>query len=77
MFGKYGLHFENKMFALVCDNKLFLKQTLSGREFIIDLVEESPYPSAKPCFLIEGKLEDSVWLKNNQDNCKRIARTQT
>jgi TfoX/Sxy family transcriptional regulator of competence genes len=63
MFGEYGLYFENKMFALVCDNKLFIKPTLSGREFIMDVVEESPYPGAKPCFLIEEKLEDQVWLK--------------
>jgi hypothetical protein len=27
------------------------------------LVEKSPYPGAKPCFLIEEKLEDSEWLK--------------
>jgi TfoX/Sxy family transcriptional regulator of competence genes len=63
MFGEYGLYFDEKMFALVCDNKLFIKPTISGREFITDLVEESPYPGAKPCFLIEEKLDDKVWLK--------------
>jgi TfoX/Sxy family transcriptional regulator of competence genes len=63
MFGEYGLYFDEKMFALVCDNKLFIKPTISGREFIADLVEESPYPGAKPCFLIEEKLDDKVWLK--------------
>jgi TfoX/Sxy family transcriptional regulator of competence genes len=63
MFGEYGLYFGNKMFALVCDNKLFIKPTLSGREYIKDVVEESPYPGAKPCFLIEEKIEDSTYLK--------------
>ena len=63
MFGEYGLYFGNKMFALVCDNKLFVKQTISGREYLIDVVEESPYSGAKPCFLIEEKLEDSIWLR--------------
>ena len=63
MFGEYGLYFGDKMFALVCDNKLFIKPTLSGREYINDVVEESPYSGAKPCFLIEEKIEDCVWLR--------------
>jgi TfoX/Sxy family transcriptional regulator of competence genes len=63
MFGEYGLYFEDKMFALVCDNKLYIKPTISGKDYITDLVEESPYPGAKPCFLIEEKLDDKVWLK--------------
>ena len=63
MFGEYGLYFENKMFALVCDNKLFIKPTLSGTEYVNDVVEEAPYPGAKPCFLIEEKIDDSIWLR--------------
>jgi TfoX/Sxy family transcriptional regulator of competence genes len=63
MFGEYGLYFGDKMFALVCGNKLFIKPTLSGREYLIDVVEESPYEGAKPCFLIEEKIEDSSYLK--------------
>lgn len=63
MFGEYGLYFDDKMFALICDNKLFIKPTLSGREYISNVVEESPYPGAKPCFLIEENLEDKDWLK--------------
>jgi TfoX/Sxy family transcriptional regulator of competence genes len=63
MFGEYGLYFDEKMFALICDNKLYIKPTLSGREYITNLVEESPYTGAKPCFLIEENLEDKDWLK--------------
>lgn len=63
MFGEYGLYFGDKMFALVCDNKLFIKPTLSGREYIDDVVEAAPYTGAKPCFLIEEKIEDSIWLR--------------
>jgi TfoX/Sxy family transcriptional regulator of competence genes len=63
MFGEYGLYFEDKMFALVCDNKLYIKPTISGKDYITDVIEESPYPGAKPCFLIEEKLDDKVWLK--------------
>ncbi len=63
MFGEYGLYHDDKMFALVCDNKLFIKPTDAGRAYIKDVVEASPYPGAKPCFLIEEKLEDRNWLK--------------
>jgi TfoX/Sxy family transcriptional regulator of competence genes len=63
MFGEYGLYFGDKLFALVCDNKLYVKPTLSGRAFIKDAVETPPYPGAKPQFLIEEKLEDRDWLK--------------
>ncbi len=63
MFGEYGLYSAGKLFGLVCDNKLFIKPTVTGRAFITDLVEAPPYPGAKPSFLIEDKLEDSDWLK--------------
>ncbi|HWA33216.1 MAG TPA: TfoX/Sxy family protein [Cyclobacteriaceae bacterium] len=63
MFGEYALYFGDKLFALICDNKLFIKPTVSGREFIKDVVEAPPYPGAKPSFLIEEQLEDRDWLK--------------
>jgi len=51
-----------KMFALICDNKLFIKPTESGGAFIRDVVEAPPYKGAKPSFLIEDKIEDREWL---------------
>jgi TfoX/Sxy family transcriptional regulator of competence genes len=63
MFGEHVLYFDNKLFALICDNKLFIKPTESGREYIKEVVEASPYPGAKPCFLIEEKLENTDWLR--------------
>ncbi len=62
MFGEYGIYSDGKMFGLVCDNKLFIKPTESGRKFIGTIVEAPPYPGAKPSFLIEDKIEDSAWL---------------
>lgn len=62
MFGEYGLFSDKKIFALVCDNKLFVKPTQAGRDFIIDVVEVPPYTGAKPSFLIEDKMDDSEWL---------------
>ncbi len=62
MFGEYGVFSNGKIFALICDNKLFIKPTESGRAFIQDVVEAPPYKGAKPSFLIEDKIEDRDWL---------------
>lgn len=62
MFGEYALFSDKKIFALICDNKLFIKPTEAGRTFIKDVVEEPPYPGAKMSFLIEEKIEDREWL---------------
>ena len=64
MFGEYVLYADSKLFALVCDNKLFIKPTIGGRAFIGNIVEAPPYPGAKPSFLIEEKLEDREWISN-------------
>ncbi len=63
MFGEFGIYSDGKLFGLICDNKLFIKPTKSGRLFIgEEVVESPPYPGAKPSFLIEDKIEDSDWL---------------
>lgn len=62
MFGEYAVYADGKLFGLICDNKLFIKPTKSGREFIGDVVEAPPYPGAKPSFLIQDKIEDREWL---------------
>ena len=62
MFGEYALYSGEKMFALICDDKLFIKPTQAGRAFMGDVVEAPPYPGAKPSFLIEEKVEDRGWL---------------
>jgi len=62
MFGEYGLYSGGKLFGLICDDKLFVKPTNAGREYIGEPVEAPPYPRAKPSFLIEDKIEDSEWL---------------
>jgi len=64
MFGEYGIYCGNKIFALICNNQLFVKQTDGGRSFIGDATEAPPYPGAKLSFLIEDKLEDREWISN-------------
>ena len=72
MFGEYGIYSDGKIFALVCDNKVFIKPTNAGREFIKEVVEAPPYPGARLYFYIEDKFEDQLentvrWLLRNPD----------
>ena len=62
MFGEYGIYADGKLFALICDNKLFIKPTTTGREFIGNVIEAPPYEGAKTSFLIEEEIENSDWL---------------
>jgi TfoX/Sxy family transcriptional regulator of competence genes len=62
MFGGYSMYSDGILFALICDNKLFVKPTEGGRKFIKDVVEAPAFPGAKPTFLIEDKLEDREWM---------------
>ncbi len=62
MFGEYAVYCGGKVVALVCDNRLFVKPTKGGREYIGKVVEAPAYPGAKPSFLIEDKFEDRQWI---------------
>lgn len=62
MFGEYGIYADDRIFGVICDNKLFIKPTKAGRDFIGDPVEMPAYEGAKPSFLIEEKIEDKDWL---------------
>jgi TfoX/Sxy family transcriptional regulator of competence genes len=63
MFGEYAVYCEDKVVALVCDERLFVKQTNAGRAFIGEIELAPPYPGAKPHFLIEeDRWEDPEWL---------------
>ena len=62
MFGEYTLYCDGKIFALVSDDKLFIKPTASGRAFIGDVTEAPAYPGAKPSFLLGDKIDDREWL---------------
>lgn len=64
MFGEYGIFCDSRIFGLICDNKLYIKPTKAGRDFIGNVTEAAPYQGAKNSFLIEGKLNDSEWLSN-------------
>ncbi len=62
MFGEFGLFSDGKCFALICDNRLYMKPTQAGRDYIGRVTEAPPYPGAKPSFLIGDEMEDGAWL---------------
>lgn len=53
MFGEFGIYCNEKLFALICDNQLYIKKTEAGKNFSPGLEERSPYKGAKPYFLVE------------------------
>ena len=72
MFGEYGVYLDGKMFALVCDDQLFVRPTEPGRKYIGTPTEAPPYPSAKLHFLIPGdRWDDGEWLS---ELCRITAR---
>jgi len=62
MFGEFAVYCNDKVVALVCDDRLFVKPTPKGRAFIGDTVEEPPYTGARPHFLIEERIDEREWL---------------
>ena len=63
MFGEYALYLDGKVVALACDNQVFLKPTAAGRALLHEVIEQPPYPSAKPHYLLADALEDTVALQ--------------
>jgi DNA transformation protein and related proteins len=63
MFGEYAIYCDDKVIALVCDNKLFLKVTEPGRTVLKTQVMAAPYPGAKDSFVInEEDWDDAKYL---------------
>ena len=62
MFGEYGLFSGGKMFALICDDRLFIKPTDAGMAFMGEMPRAAPYPGAKEIPVVEDRLEDGAWL---------------
>lgn len=61
MFGDYGVYCDGKIFALICDNRLFVKITKAGGVIWPDLPQEAPYEGAKQHFAVDD-VEDAEKL---------------
>lgn len=65
MFGEYGVYVNGTMIGSVCDDRLYVKPTASGRLFAEPVSEAPPYPGAKPHLLIEtDRWNDAEWLSD-------------
>jgi TfoX/Sxy family transcriptional regulator of competence genes len=63
MFGEYALYVDEKLVALICDDRLFVKKTSFGDAELGEGYDAPPYPGAKPSLLIpEEKVADPAWL---------------
>lgn len=63
MFGEYGLYYQGKNFALVCNNTLFVKITDAGAGVAGRVNQAPPYDGAKPAYRISSaKLNDREWI---------------
>lgn len=74
MFGEYGVYCDGKIFALICDNQLFIKITKAGEEVGIGLELEKvpPYEGAKPYYLIEDLEERERLTEFVIATCKEL-----
>ena len=52
MFGDYGIYCNGKIFGLLCDNRLYIKPTDSGRALLKSIDLRPPYLGAKDYFYI-------------------------
>ena len=55
MFGEYAIYCNKKVVALVCDDMLFVKPTISGKSFLGQVDGQPPYPGAKNYYLVSGE----------------------
>lgn len=53
MFGEYALYAHEKVVGLICDDQLYVKILPASRELDIHCEQDTPYPGAKPHYVIE------------------------
>ncbi len=72
MFGEYGVYCDGKIFALICDDQLFIKITEAGKRLAPHLKTMPPYEGAKPYFLVE-EIDDREFLTEFvTETCKEL-----
>lgn len=72
MFGEYALYCDGKIFALVCDDQLFIKITEAGKRLSPDMETAPPYEGAKPFFLFDEVDNREFLAKFVAETCKEL-----
>jgi DNA transformation protein and related proteins len=60
MFGEFALYCDDKVVALVCDDRLLLKKTLAARVCAAGFADATPFPGAKAWFHVPGEVWDDA-----------------
>lgn len=64
MFGEYGLHCDEKMVLMICDDLVFLKESRATEFLGLDGERAEPYPGAKEKQLLDDRiLQDPIEFK--------------
>lgn len=72
MFGEYGIYCDGKIFALICNDQLFVKITEAGRGLAPNLEEAPPYEGSKPYFLVEDIDNREFLTKFVAETCREL-----
>lgn len=72
MFGEYGLYCDRKIFAVICDDRLFVKITEKGKELVPALSEAPPYKGAKNYLLVEDVDDWKLLTKLVKVTCEQL-----
>lgn len=60
MFGEYALYADGKVVALICDDILYVKIHLASSLLEDKCDKDSPYPGAKPHYVVDEEQLDSL-----------------
>ena len=63
MMGDYCIYCNGIIFGLICDNRLYVKETDAARPVLHEQVLRQPYPGAKEHFYIED-VDDRDYLRD-------------
>ena len=72
MFGEYGLYCGGKIFAVVCDDQLYIKITKAGKEVCPGLSEAPPSEGAKNYLLMDDVEDKELLTKLVAATCREL-----
>ena len=63
MFGEYALYCDDKVVALICDNRLFVKPTEAGAAYMGNAEKAQAYAGSSLFFVVEeDRWDDRDWM---------------
>lgn len=72
MFGEYGLYCDGMLFAVICDDQLFVKITPQGETAFPDLPKAPPYSGARDYFFVEDVDDQERFMKLVRITCEAL-----